>query len=198
MSKITAKPENAFGESADIFLRKKGKLYEGGHPIVQNEWVQDYLDEFIPIKSAILDEAEAKGQDPELIEMIHRFLNLTDERNEDGSIERSMLSYHIRVAHRISLHFMLFSGPEEIELMKVLIGLNFNKPPVLDYYYWKIVPKLVAAGSIPAPYPSVQEMILWWEKHEAMIHSLIPGEVTSYDPQGINLADCIWAAASRK
>ena len=192
------KPENEIGKTADSFFREIGARYEGGNPLVLNEWVQDYLDEFAGIKSAILDEAEAKNQDPVLVEILHRFLSLSDERHEDGSMDRLMLSYHIRVAHRLSLHFLGHGSNDNAKaLMRVLIGLNFNKPSVLDYYR-QVVPKLMAAGTIPEPYGSLEEMFQWFEQFESFFLLLLPGKVSSYDSQEMSLLDCIKQAAGKK
>ena len=51
----------------------------------------------------MLDEAESNGLDPQLVEIFELFLNLTDERNADGSIDRRMLLFHIRLSHSVGM-----------------------------------------------------------------------------------------------
>lgn len=189
------KPENDIRDIMFEFLSEQQNHFSGGLPTVQSEWVQEYLDQFAGIKSAMLDEAESNGLDPELYEILERFLNLTDERNADGSIDRRMLLFHIRLAHRVGV--TLLNGTYrrlEESVMQDLISLDFNKESVCKYYQ-KQVPIMKEKGIIKEQEPQAQELL---DGFQTILMALLPGDTVTYELGAKSLRECVEEAKSAR
>src|SRR5690606_28718161 len=97
--------------------------------------------------------------------------------------------------------------PEEEEIIRlettvnVLVGLNFNKPSMVEYFQQKI-PVWVAIGDVPNPHtnliPSRENIAFnpFQEAVESISEATFPVRVKGYDEQAPSLKDAIKASVA--
>lgn len=140
------------------------------------------------MKRAILDAAKARDVDPQLLEIIERFMNLTDERNADGTIDRRMLLFHIRLSERLGFLVLHNSSTKlESEIMEICIHLDFNKESVCNYYRQE-VPRMKANGILKHDHPELKEMN---DQIAKLYLSLAPGDIVTYEVGAKSLKECV-------